>query len=354
MAYGRRYPRVSLAFRAALAAALAWLCVQPIGGPANSYAYYAPLGAAIAVTSTVAGAVRTSMQAVAGVLIGAAMALVVQYVTDMEVLGLALVVGIGTLIAGWPRLGRLGSWVPIAAMFVLVAGHSDPERYVVGYLGLTSLGAAIGVALNLLFAPLPLSRSGRQIRNVRDALAGELDDLADGLRHEDPPTSEEWAERRRALLPLTREMSRMVDETAEARRANWRARRWVDTADRQYQLARALEQLTYLVEDVSTLLTHQEVAGAEHIALGAHLRPYAADLLAAMADLLEDLESPVTTEHYVRNVDDAMNRLVDGIRETRSDTGDDLFTAGTLVIAVRRAVAALVPAELAEEFPSRH
>lgn len=349
-----RHPVIIRALRTAIAATAAWLLVRPLGGPANQYPYYAPLGAVVAVSTTVAGSIRGSLQGVLALMLGAGLALVVSPVVPWEVVALAIVVGVGSLIAGWPRLGPMASWVPISAMFVLIVGRSDPGRYVTAYLGLTALGAIVGVVANLVFAPLPLSRTGAHVTEVRETLAEQLRDLADGLRRDDLLTREEWEERHHALIPVTRQMSRMVSEASEARRANWRARHWRDTADEQYERARALEQLAFLVEDVTELLATHEIADSPHIALGPQLRPSAADVLQAMADLLGAVDEPLAQPDRLRSVDRALATLVDCIRERRVATGDDLFSAGSVVIAVRRAVASLVPADLADELPSRH
>jgi uncharacterized membrane protein YgaE (UPF0421/DUF939 family) len=349
-----RHPHLVRAVRTALAAAVSWLLVMPIPGPADRYPYYAPLGAVVAVSTTVAGSIRGSLQGVLALMIGAGLALVVEPVVPWEVLALAIVVGVGSLIGGWPRLGSMASWVPISAMFVLIVGRSDPQQYVTAYLGLTALGAVVGVAANLAFAPLPLSRTGAQVSKVRETLAEQLRDLADGLRHDDPLTRDEWEQRHHALIPVTRKMSEMVAEASEARRANWRARHWRETADQQYERARSLGQLAFLVEDVTELLATHEIAGTRHIALGPQLRPPTADVLDALADLLADGGSPLSEPDHLRRIDRVLATLVDCIRERREETGDDLFSAGSVVIAVRRAVASLVPDDLADELPSRH
>jgi uncharacterized membrane protein YgaE (UPF0421/DUF939 family) len=349
-----RHPHLVRAFRTAVAATVAWLLVIPIPGPADRYPYYAPLGAVVAVSTTVAGSIRGSVQGVVALMIGAALALVVEPVVPWEVLALAIVVGVGSLIGGWHRLGSMASWVPISAMFVLIVGRSDPRQYVTAYLGLTALGAVVGVIANLVFAPLPLSRTGAEVSKVRATLAEQLRDLAEGLRHDDPLTREEWAERHHALMPVTRQMSSMVAEASEARRANWRASHWRQTADQQYERARALEQLAFLIEDVTELLATSEVAGIQHIALGPQLRPPTADVLDTLADLLADGDSPLSEPDHLRRIDRALARLVDATRERREATDDDLFSAGSLVMAVRRAVASMVPDDLADELPSRH
>ncbi|MGN6250308.1 MAG: FUSC family protein [Marmoricola sp.] len=348
------------ALRAALAAATAWIVAQQLGallgGPVEHYAYYAPLGAVVAVTGTVAGSVRESARALGAVLIGASFAVAVEPLADSsgDALALGLAVLVGMVVSTWHRLGSMGSWVPVAAMFVLLTGSSHLEDYLIGYLGLMTLGAVVGVVANAIFAPLPLRRSGREVRELRDTLSGQLCDAASALRRDDPPTREEWEEQQRAIIPLSRRTSEVVRETSEARRANWRARRWRDSVQQQYELARSLEQLAYLVDDLTTLLRRNENAETEERALGPRLRPAAADLLDAMSGVLRDLDQPVAGGDALRHVDAAMGTLVEQIRRTRGDTGDDLFIAGAIVLAARRAVTALAPPDLADELPSRH
>ncbi|HET8602441.1 MAG TPA: hypothetical protein VFM09_00790 [Marmoricola sp.] len=349
-----RHPHVLRALRAAIAATAAWAVVQPLGGPADQYPYYAPFGAVVAVSTTVTASIRGSLQGLASLVLGVAIALAVLRAVPSEIAGLALVVGIGSLVAGWDRLGSMASWVPISAMFVLVIGGQHPQDYVSGYLGLTTLGAGIGIAVEFAFAPLPLSRTGAEMRRVRLTLGEQLRDLADGLRQDELLTRDEWRKRHHALIPITRQMSAMVAEASEARRGNWRAHRWVETARKQYERARALEQLTFLVEDITDLLALTESADSTHIALGPALRRPTGEVLDALADLLMDVEASLSEPDRLRQVDRALARLVSCIRERRDETGDDMFSAGSLVISVRRAVASLVPEDLTEELPSRH
>lgn len=103
-----RHPRIPRAVKAAVAAVLAWLAVLPLGGAADEYPYYAPLGAVIAVSATVADSVRDSVQGVAAILLGAALAVCAGAVVP-TVPGLAVVVLLGTLVAGWWRLGEMGA-----------------------------------------------------------------------------------------------------------------------------------------------------------------------------------------------------------------------------------------------------
>lgn len=345
------------ALRTAVAAGVAWQVAEllggELGGPVERYAYYAPLGAVVAVTGTVAASVRDSARALGAVLIGATLGVLVEPLAGWRGIALAVAVAIGMVISTWRRLGSLGSWVPVAAMFVLLTGSSHLEDYLIGYLGLMTLGAVIGVIANALFAPFPLRRSGQEVRELRDTLAQQLCDAAQILRRPDPPSPEEWEDKQHALIPLSREVGAMVEETSEARRANWRARRWVESVERQYELARSLEQLAYLIDDLVTLLRKEENSALEHPALGPRLRPAAADVLDALSGVLADLDEPVAGGDALRHVDAAMRTLADQIRHAGDETEDDLFTAGAIVLAARRAVSALVPEELADELPSR-
>lgn len=68
------HPRWAMAVKAAIAATLLWLIVRPWGGVADDYPYYAPFGAAIAVSATVARSFTITIRSIAAILIGALLA----------------------------------------------------------------------------------------------------------------------------------------------------------------------------------------------------------------------------------------------------------------------------------------
>jgi uncharacterized membrane protein YgaE (UPF0421/DUF939 family) len=337
------HPRVALAVKSAVAAALAWTLMKPLPGVADSYPYYAPLGAVIAVSTTVAGSVRGSLQGLVAILLGASVALLVHPAPVPEVLALALVIAAGTILAGWERLGPNASWVPVSAMFVLILGRGDPWHYVLGYLGLTAVGALLGIGVNLLFPPLPLTPTQHSVTRLRATLAEQLDELAEGLLEEEPPRSDEWDDRRKSISPLTSQMRQMVERATEARRANWRAGRWQSEADRQYQQARALEQLAFLVEDLTELVVHVERADREHVAMGAGLRPYAAHALQESAEALRSVEGSCAKQEPADAAAEAVARFGREVRDVRNRTGDDLHAAATVVTTLQRVLVSLRP-----------
>jgi uncharacterized membrane protein YgaE (UPF0421/DUF939 family) len=343
---------LNLSVKAALASALAWLAVQPMWGVADDYPYYAPLGAVIAVTSTVAGSVRESLQGLFAILTGAALALLVMQSELPVAVDLAVVVGLGTVVSGWQRYGAKASWVPITGLFVLIIGRGDAVDYAIAYLGLTSLGAAIGVALNIAFPPLALKMMTNSVTRLRGVLADQLDALADGLLQEQALSAEVWQQRKRDIQPTMEEMQRIVGHTTDGRRANWRARRWSDHAEQRYQQARALQQVAFLIEDITALVVDQERAELETVALGPELRPYAARALGSLAEALRSVEGDTAEPDRLRSADRAVVELAEAIRSTRQRSRSDMFAAGTVVSGTRRALASLTPEELRDQIPS--
>jgi uncharacterized membrane protein YgaE (UPF0421/DUF939 family) len=342
-----RYPRVPLALKSAFAAGLAWLAVLPLGGVADEYPYYAPLGAVVAMGATVVTSVRASVQGVLALILGAGLSIGVGVLPLPEVAAIASVVFLGTVAAGWRHIGEMASWVPISALFILIIGRTDPEGYALAYVGLTALGAAIGVLVNTALPPLPLNATGVTQSTLLETLAQQLEDLAEGLLQDPLLTSEQWEQRQRAIEPQTREMRQMVTEATEARRVNWRARRWRQTADRQYTWAQALQRLSFLVEDITGLVVEQEHAGRQEVVLGPTLRPPTARALRAMSRALRSMHGATTEPDALRGADGALQELTVAIRDARVHTEDDLFAAGTIVTAIQRAVAALVENDLA-------
>ncbi|OMQ13959.1 hypothetical protein A7K94_0220005, partial [Modestobacter sp. VKM Ac-2676] len=253
--------------------------MQLLPGPAADYPYYAPMGAMLATTTSLAGSARESLQIVAAVTLGAAIALAADAVSAPTLASISAVIGVGVLLSGWHRLGSARSWVPTAALFVLIFGESDPFNYVAAYVGLIVFGTLIGTAVTAVLPQLPLAPAQEQLARLRDVLAAQLDDLADGLQQEHPPTEEEWRKRTHTIDPVLAQMRTAVQETDEARKGNFRARRHQQDAQRQYAQARALERLALLVEELTELLAETERADRDRVTLGPALRPPAAAAL---------------------------------------------------------------------------
>jgi uncharacterized membrane protein YgaE (UPF0421/DUF939 family) len=344
-----RHPRLGLAVKAALAAAIAWAVAQVLPEPASDYPYYAPLGALLATTTTLARSAREAVQTVSAVAVGAGVALAVEVLAPANLVTIAVVVGVGVLLAGRPQLGSAGSWVPTAALFVLILGGDDPWGYVFGYAGLILVGALVGIAVTAAFPPLPLTPAELELGRLRDTLAAQLDDLADGLRQDGLPTADEWRTRQHAIDPVLTQMRAAVQQTDESRRGNRRAHRYRLDVERQYAQAQALERLALMIADLTQLVAETERAEVPAVALGPELRPSAATALAALADALRSVSGATADPDPTRSGYAALHALEAGVRHSRATTEDDLFVASSIVVGLRRCLAAVVPEELARE-----
>lgn len=114
--------RLVLAGKTALAAGAAWAAAHLMPAPVDQYAYYAPLGALVSMYSTVADSLRNGLQSLVGLALGIGVALLFGSFTGTTAVAVALVVGVGVVLGGFPRMGTAREWVPMAGLFVLVLG----------------------------------------------------------------------------------------------------------------------------------------------------------------------------------------------------------------------------------------
>jgi len=334
--WASEHPLAPLALRAAVAAMVAWAVVLPLGGIADEYPYYAPLGAVASVSTSVTRTLRASGEAFVALLLGATLGVVGQVLPLPEVAALGLVVAVGTALSAWPALGSMASWVPISALFVLVVGGSEPWPYAAAYLGLTTLGALVGVGVNAAFPPLALATTRRAYGALRTALVQQLEELAEVLEQEVLPTREEWRERQWELEPRARRVRELVADVSDAPQLNWRAHRWRGLEERQRRHGRALASLAFLVEDLTEFLADHERADLEAVALGPTLRPPAAHTLRATAAVLDSVDGSVADAPLLRRAHRAADGLGAAIRSARRRTDRDQFAAGTLLTGIRR------------------
>jgi hypothetical protein len=338
-----RHPTAPLALRAALASLAAWLIVLPFGGVADEYPYYAPLGAVVSVSTTVLSSIRTSVQIAVSLFLGACLATAAMLSPLPHLLALGFVVGVGTLLAGWRRLGSLGTWVPISAIFMLIIGHQDPSHFVPAYLGFTTFGAVVGTLVNLALPPLRFLPALRAQDDLREALVEQLDELADGLDQRPVPSRDDWHARRYELLPRALTVQQLVGDATGGPPVNWRVHRSQERADRVAEQGRALVNLAFLVAELASNLTGWEHSGNDHAPLGPELRPPTARALRELAAALRSIDVSVAEPDELARAWREAEALADSVREVRRRTGQDLFEAGTLVTGIERALLAVSP-----------
>ena len=347
-----QHPHVVLALRTGLAAGLAWLLVQPVGGFVREYPYYAPLGAMVATSTSIVGSVRSSAQAVSAIAVGVGLALGIRALPVPEPLALVVGIVVGMLVSALPWFGTMASWVPFAALFELIAGAHDPWRYAAAYGGLTAFGALVGVVVNVVLPQLPLTPAVRAQEHPRRRLADQLDLLADGLDREERLDEDDWARRRTDLDPEARRVEELLGHVLEARRGNWTARRWTEVTERRAGQARALLRLTGCVDEVIALVADVRVPlhGADERA--AAVRRATAGAFREVAAMLRSPdEVPQDAGAEGTESEDAgagalarATAAVEGLRheaaQACAEGGDQYLAAASIAVSLHQAVEA--------------
>lgn len=329
---------VAMGLRAAVASVLAWVVGAQLGGIADDYLYYAPFGAVVAVSTTVMSSVKTSTEIFLAIALGAVVGVGVQELGLPSAAGVGTVVLVGTLVSRLRWLGASGSWVPIAGLFVLILGNGHESSFVLGYLGLTTLGAAVGTAVNVAFPPLLLDQTERAQDGLRRALVGQLDRLASNLEGGALPEPADASALAGELLVHGRAVEDLAGQALDGPPINWRVRRWRTKADHLRGQGAAMVALALLVGQLAHTLRRWEVPDDDEVALfrtELHV-PAAAALRATALALSSETEKP---EEAVAEAHHRIDELTDAIRRTREDQGDDLFDAGALVLGLRGTLA---------------
>jgi uncharacterized membrane protein YgaE (UPF0421/DUF939 family) len=338
-----REPWVQRAVRAALAAALAWEAAGLLPASIAEYAYYAPLGAVIAVHPTVADSAAAAWRTVLAILAGFALAVTVFELTRSlpGALTIALIVALAVGVEQWRLIGEQASWVSFAAVLMITVGTADPAEYALAYAGLTLLGAAIGVLVTtVLFPPLQLTAATRSIAETRGLLARHLRDMASGLRRGELPSSGEWVRRGEELEAALDRMRAAEGLVERARRANPRARRWGTSTATVREQSRALDRVAVLVDDLTMLVVEFQPhrRGIDRVDGGTGwVLADALDGLADVACLPYDGEQGAR-DVAIRGADTALQRLTALLRT--SEVADDagFFALGAVTVGMHRSL----------------
>ncbi|WIB59968.1 hypothetical protein DEJ13_16260 [Curtobacterium sp. MCLR17_007] len=249
-------PRLLHAAKAAGAAALAWFVARHVPGVASEYPYYAPLGAVIAMQTTVFAGLRSGIQTLVGIALGIGVAGFTMWVGDPGILAVALAVGIGVLVGGFRVLGEGSSWVSTAALFVLLVGGAHAEGYSLGYLVQMAVGVVVGLLVNfLVFPPLHFWDAEHRIDAVNGVLADHLDGLA-GVLREGKRDVAAWDRQQDRLDRAIADVRSRVSIAHESRKINPRGALRGSRARLQQDGARfrALERVAWYTTDLTELV----------------------------------------------------------------------------------------------------
>ncbi|MFF2318707.1 aromatic acid exporter family protein [Arthrobacter sp. NPDC058097] len=281
-------PRLQLAAKAGLAAGIAFWIAPLMPAAAAHYAYYAPLGALVAMYENVSGSMRQGLQTLVGLGAGIALAFVL-FSLGATPVSVGAVVALGVLLAGLPRLGAGRDWIPTAALLVLLVGGQNPDDFSFGYLVQMGVGVAVGIAVNLLvFPPLHFNAAALSLAELRLTLARQLQDMGAAMHEKWPPEHEDWSRRSEDLARSARSVRAAVEKADASREANPRRRFHPRDVDKDYRSVRDLEQITFHIQDMTQVLA--DVIWSEDMPFTIPL-PYSEPLAEALSAVGEVLRS---------------------------------------------------------------
>jgi uncharacterized membrane protein YgaE (UPF0421/DUF939 family) len=304
-------PRLQLAAKAGLAAGIAFLIAPLMPGAAAHYPYYAPLGALVAMYENVAGSMRQGLQTLVGLAAGIGLAfLLISFGASPLTVG--VVMALGVLLAGLPRLGAGRDWIPTAALLVLLVGGHNPDDFSFGYLLQMGFGVAVGIAVNMLvFPPLHFNVAALSLAELRLGLARQLSDMAAAMHEKWPPEHEDWSRRSENLAGSARSVRAAVEKADASREANPRRRFHPRDVDLDYRNVRDLERVTFHIQDMTEVLS--EVIWNKEMPFTIPL-PYSEPLAKALAAVGEVLRSAEEEDaDRQEELIDAANAAVDAL-----------------------------------------
>ncbi len=306
------WPRLQLALKAALAAGIAFAIAPFMPGSAADYPYYAPLGALVAMYENVAGSMRQGLQTLVGLAIGVGLAFMLFSLGEPTPLTVAVVMGLGVVLAGLPKIGSGRDWIPTAALLVLLVGGHNPDTFSFGYLFQMGVGVTVGIVVNLLvFPPLHFRAAALSIAELRQALAQQLWDMGKALKESWPPEHEDWARRSDALAAHARSVRLAVEKADASRQANPRRRLHPRDIDLDYRNLRDLERLTFHVQDVTQVLADVIWADDTPFVVPDEYAAPLGDAMTAVGDVLRATEEdhPERVAELAGSADAAVNEL---------------------------------------------
>ena len=204
----------------------------------------------------VAGSMRQGVQTLVGLAIGVGLAFMLFSLGQPSPLTVAVVMGLGVILAGLPKIGSGRDWIPTAALLVLLVGGHNPDTFSFGYLFQMGVGVTVGIVVNLLvFPPLHFRAAALSIAELRQALAQQLWDMGKALKESWPPEHDDWSRRSDALAAHARSVRLAVEKADASRQANPRRRLHPRDMDLDYRNLRDLERLTFHVQDVTQVLS---------------------------------------------------------------------------------------------------
>lgn len=341
------HPRTALAGKTALAAVIAWLVALRVPG-ASEYAFYAPFGAVATMHPAVLRSASDAARGLVAILVGGALGVAVDSVLGPQWLSVAVIVLVGVLLAGIPWFADSRSYVPLAAVFVLLVGQGDEVGYAASYAGLFLLGGVISIAVNAALPSLAFTPTADAVAGLRAEVVAHLRYVAQHLDDDgcDAPLDAHGPGRAELRRRLARART-VVDEFDEAVAGNVRAHRHRDLVEARTGDFRALERAVLLVDDLYAMSADQPW-GTPVGNVSRELRAPMAAALRELAEAIREVGVSDTEPGRRDRVDRAVQRLVRalGEHEREHDHDAESLVVATVVTTLRRTLSVLTPDDI--------
>lgn len=334
------WPRLQLAMKAALAAGIAFFVAPFMPGSAADYPYYAPLGALVAMYENVSGSMRQGVQTLVGLALGIGLAFMLFSLGEPTPVTVAIVMGLGVILAGLPRIGSGSDWIPTAALLVLLVGGHNPDQFSFGYLVQMGAGVTVGIAVNLLvFPPLHFKAAALSIAELRLALSRQLREMSKALRESWPPEHEDWSRRSDTLAASARSVRLAVEKADASRRANPRRRLHPRDIQQDYRDLRDLERITFHVQDVTQVLSDVIWADDTPFVVPDEYFEQLAEAISTVGEMLSSFEeeSPERQLELVEAADAVVKELTQRIGAEQAAT-DAPSAVESIVLSLHRVI----------------
>ena len=331
--------RLRLRSRAALAravrltgAAVAAFVVAQVLFP-ETLPILAPLTALLVVEVTLKDIVTSGVQRVASVTAGVLLAVAFSAVVGMSWWSLGALVAVSIMIGQLLRLGPHMLEVPISAMLVLAVGGA--EAAATDRIMETLIGAAVGVAVNVIFPPaIRAGTAAEAVHRFASELSKLLTTAAGELR--DPITMAQaarWMDDARDLARHVPRIDKAVQDAEQSRRLNARALVVPDTSSTLRADLDALEHTTVAVRSMfRSILDGVRDHPTPDPSRGEDLRLVFSALLEDVATAVQafgDLALAEGTDRIDAR-EKALGTALDSLREARDRIDDlQLIDAGT-------------------------
>jgi uncharacterized membrane protein YccC len=313
----------------------------------------APLTAMLVVQVTPVSLLTSGLDRVVAVVSGVSLAVVFATQLPLAWWSLGLLIFAAITVGQVLRLRSNLIEVAISAMLVLGVGALGAEAAASQRIAETLVGAAVGIAANLLFPPKVASAdAGRAIDGLADSLRELLDRAAEELDRlaTEPgnlsPAARVWLEDARRITHEIPQIGAVLLRAEQGRRFNVRA---VGRPDVAPGLRQGLEALEHSAVAIRSMMRAVVDAAAD----AAWQRDErAADLLGGLAQTFRELAAGVDAfGHLVRDEADSSSRItaadvqtlreaLDGMHEARARL-EEMLTSGTVTELVELHAAVL-------------